>query len=105
MLSKRLPPQPIIDNNTPFCDSDSIKKENSATNDKASMSVIMRAEMRGEAAPSLKQAIREGNGAKNSKKNNTLFISERGTTFKEPTIDINKESELEEETTMVKYVK
>ncbi|TBU06219.1 hypothetical protein CWI39_0532p0020 [Hamiltosporidium magnivora] len=51
-----------------------------------------------------RRGLEEGNGAKNSKKNNTLFISERGTTFKQPTININEESELEEETTVLKEV-
>ncbi|TBU20696.1 hypothetical protein CWI38_0032p0010, partial [Hamiltosporidium tvaerminnensis] len=55
--------------------------------------------------PSFKQVSREEDGAKHLKgKNDTPLISERGTTNKEPTININDESYLEEETKVVKTV-
>ncbi|TBU12561.1 hypothetical protein CWI38_0710p0010 [Hamiltosporidium tvaerminnensis] len=51
----------------------------------------------------LKESV-NGYRAKNLKKNNNPFISQGATTFKEPTININEESELEEETTVLKEV-
>ncbi|TBU06412.1 hypothetical protein CWI39_0499p0010 [Hamiltosporidium magnivora] len=69
------------------------------------MGVIMRAEMHDEPTPPLKQASREEDGAKNFKtKNTTLLISEGETTLEEPTNNINEESDLEEETKVVKEV-
>ncbi|TBT98671.1 hypothetical protein CWI37_1650p0010 [Hamiltosporidium tvaerminnensis] len=69
------------------------------------MGVIMRAEMHWKPTPPLKEASREQECAKNLKtKNNTPLISEGGTTLKEPTININEESDLEEEATVVKEV-
>ncbi|TBT98376.1 hypothetical protein CWI37_1782p0010 [Hamiltosporidium tvaerminnensis] len=60
----------------------------------------MRAEMHEKPTSLLKQASREENGAKNLKtKNKAPFISKE-----EPTININKELKLEEETTLVKRV-
>ncbi|TBU04214.1 hypothetical protein CWI37_0168p0010 [Hamiltosporidium tvaerminnensis] len=71
----------------------------------ASMGVIMRAEMHEEPTPPLKEDKREEDGAKNFKpKNNTPLISQGGTTLEEPTNNINKESDLEEETKVVKVV-
>ncbi|TBU06589.1 hypothetical protein CWI39_0461p0010, partial [Hamiltosporidium magnivora] len=60
--------------------------------DRASMGVIMRAE------------IDENGDKTENKKNNTPHISEEGTTLDEPTNNINKESDLEEETEVVKEV-
>ncbi|TBU20067.1 hypothetical protein CWI38_0138p0040 [Hamiltosporidium tvaerminnensis] len=58
----------------------------------ASMGVIMRSEMHEEPTPSLKEAKREEDGAKNLKlKNNTPLISQGGITLEEPTININEE--------------
>ncbi|TBU01015.1 hypothetical protein CWI36_1464p0010, partial [Hamiltosporidium magnivora] len=56
---------------------------------RASMGVIMRAEMHEEPTPPLKEGKREEDGA---------------TTLEEPTNNINKESDLKEETKMVKEV-
>ncbi|TBU20684.1 hypothetical protein CWI38_0035p0070 [Hamiltosporidium tvaerminnensis] len=65
--------------------------------ERASMGVIMRAEMHEEPTPPLKEEKREEDGAKNFKpKNKAPFISQRGTTLEEPTNNINKESDLEE---------
>ncbi|TBU15716.1 hypothetical protein CWI38_0308p0060 [Hamiltosporidium tvaerminnensis] len=62
--------------------------------ERASISVIMRAEMH-----------EEEDGAKYFKpKNKAPFISQGGTTLEEPTNNINKESDLEEETKVVKEV-
>ncbi|KAK1351136.1 hypothetical protein LUQ84_000408 [Hamiltosporidium tvaerminnensis] len=73
--------------------------------ERASMGVIMRAEMHEEPTPPLKEEKREEDGAKNFKpKNNTPLISQGGTTLEEPTNNINKESDLEEETKVVKEV-
>ncbi|KAK1349590.1 hypothetical protein LUQ84_001247 [Hamiltosporidium tvaerminnensis] len=73
--------------------------------ERASMGVIMRAEMHEEPTLALKQASREEYGAKNFKpKNKAPFISQGGTTLEEPTNNINKESDLEEETIVVKEV-
>ncbi|TBU13171.1 hypothetical protein CWI38_0512p0060, partial [Hamiltosporidium tvaerminnensis] len=73
--------------------------------ERASMGVIMRAEMHEEPTPPLKEDKREEDGAKNFKpKNNTPLISQGGTTLEEPTNNINKESDLEEETKVVKVV-
>ncbi|TBT98526.1 hypothetical protein CWI39_2396p0010, partial [Hamiltosporidium magnivora] len=73
--------------------------------ERASMSVIMRSEMHEEPIPPLKEAKTEEDGAKNFKpKNKAPLISQGGTTLKEPTNNINKESDLEEETKVVKEV-
>ncbi|TBU10846.1 hypothetical protein CWI38_1517p0010, partial [Hamiltosporidium tvaerminnensis] len=73
--------------------------------ERASMGVIMRAEMHEEPTPPLKEGKREEDGAKNFKpKNKAPFISQGGTTLEEPTNNINKESDLEEETAVVKEV-
>ncbi|KAK1351092.1 hypothetical protein LUQ84_000365 [Hamiltosporidium tvaerminnensis] len=73
--------------------------------ERASMSVIMRAEMHEEPTLFFKEAKREEDGAKNLKpKNNTPLISQGGTTLEEPTNNINEESDLEEETKVVKEV-
>ncbi|TBU12947.1 hypothetical protein CWI38_0577p0020 [Hamiltosporidium tvaerminnensis] len=72
--------------------------------EKASMGVIMRAEMHEEPTPFLKEEKREEDGAKNFKpKNNTPLISQGGTTLEEPTNNINEKSDLEE-TEVVKEV-
>ncbi|KAK1350019.1 hypothetical protein LUQ84_001006 [Hamiltosporidium tvaerminnensis] len=69
------------------------------------MDVIMRTEMHEEQTPPLKEEKREENGAKNFKpKNKAPFILQGGTTFEEPTNNINEESDLEEETKVVKVV-
>ncbi|TBT97744.1 hypothetical protein CWI36_2733p0020 [Hamiltosporidium magnivora] len=69
------------------------------------MGVIMRAEMHEEPIPPLKEEKREEDGAKNFKlKNKAPFISQRGTTLEEPTNNINEESDLEEETKVIKEV-
>ncbi|TBU02459.1 hypothetical protein CWI38_0382p0010 [Hamiltosporidium tvaerminnensis] len=61
--------------------------------------------MHEEPTPPLKEDKREEDGAKNFKpKNNTPLISQGGTTLEEPTNNINKESDLEEETKVVKVV-
>ncbi|TBU06805.1 hypothetical protein CWI39_0421p0020 [Hamiltosporidium magnivora] len=53
----------------------------------------------------LKEAKREEDGVKILKpKNNTPLISQGGTTLEEPTNNINEESDLEEETKVVKEV-
>ncbi|TBU11607.1 hypothetical protein CWI38_1119p0010, partial [Hamiltosporidium tvaerminnensis] len=71
----------------------------------ASMGVIMRSEMHEEPTPPLKEAKREEDGGKILKtKNNTPLISQGGTTLEEPTININEESDLEEEAVVVKEV-
>ncbi|TBU03124.1 hypothetical protein CWI36_0983p0020 [Hamiltosporidium magnivora] len=67
------------------------------------MGVIMRAEMHEEPTPSLKEAKRDEDGFKIFLKN-TPLISERGTILEEPTININEESDLEEETGVVKEI-
>ncbi|KAK1350787.1 hypothetical protein LUQ84_000067 [Hamiltosporidium tvaerminnensis] len=73
--------------------------------ERASMCVIMRAEMHEGLKPYLKEEKREEDGAKNFKpKNKAPFISQGGTTLEEPTNNINKESDLEEETKVVKEV-
>ncbi|TBU11212.1 hypothetical protein CWI38_1319p0010 [Hamiltosporidium tvaerminnensis] len=67
--------------------------------ERASMGVIMRAEMHEEPTPPLKGDKREEDDAKNFKpKNNAPFILQGGTTLEEPTNNINEESDLEEET-------
>ncbi|TBU05654.1 hypothetical protein CWI36_0603p0030 [Hamiltosporidium magnivora] len=59
--------------------------------------------MHEEPIPSLKEAKTEEDDAKNFKpKNNTPHISQEGTTLEEPTNNINEESDLEEETKVVK---
>ncbi|TBU20194.1 hypothetical protein CWI38_0115p0030 [Hamiltosporidium tvaerminnensis] len=71
--------------------------------ERASMCVIMRTEMYEEPTPPLKEEKREEDGAKNFKpKNKAPFISQGGTTLEEPTNNINEESDLEEETKVVK---
>ncbi|TBU07020.1 hypothetical protein CWI38_2467p0010, partial [Hamiltosporidium tvaerminnensis] len=65
-----------------------------------SLGVILGAEMHRQLILPLKQVSREDDGAKN----NTLFISEGGITLDEPTININEESELEEEIEMVEIM-
>ncbi|KAK1349277.1 hypothetical protein LUQ84_001458 [Hamiltosporidium tvaerminnensis] len=73
--------------------------------ERASMGVIMRSEMHEEPTPSLKEEKREQDGAKILKpKNKVPFILQGGTTLEEPTNNINKESDLEEETIVVKEV-
>ncbi|TBU00589.1 hypothetical protein CWI36_1591p0020, partial [Hamiltosporidium magnivora] len=53
----------------------------------------------------LKEEKREEDGAKNFKpRNNTPLISQGGTTLEEPTNNINKESDFEEDTKVVKEV-
>ncbi|TBT97543.1 hypothetical protein CWI36_2840p0010 [Hamiltosporidium magnivora] len=55
----------------------------------------MRSEMHREPTPSLKEAKREEDGAKNLKpKNKATLISQGGTTLEEPIININEESDL-----------
>ncbi|TBU02479.1 hypothetical protein CWI39_1147p0010 [Hamiltosporidium magnivora] len=69
------------------------------------MDVIMRTEMHEEHTPPLKEEKREENGAKNFKpKYKAPFILQGGTTLEEPTNNINEESDLEEETKVVKVV-
>ncbi|TBU04204.1 hypothetical protein CWI36_0797p0010 [Hamiltosporidium magnivora] len=61
--------------------------------------------MHEEPTPPLKEAKREEDGGKILKtKNNTPLISQGGTTLEEPTININEESDLEEEAVVVKEV-
>ncbi|TBU12064.1 hypothetical protein CWI38_0914p0040 [Hamiltosporidium tvaerminnensis] len=73
--------------------------------ERASMGVIMRSEMHEELKPYLKEEKREEDGVKTLKpKNNTPLISQGGTTLEEPTNNINEESDLEEETIVVKVV-
>ncbi|TBU20477.1 hypothetical protein CWI38_0065p0090 [Hamiltosporidium tvaerminnensis] len=73
--------------------------------ERASMCVIMRSEMHEKPTPPLKGEKREEDGAKNFKpKNKAPLISQGGTTLEEPTNNINKESDLEEETKVVKEV-
>ncbi|TBU10594.1 hypothetical protein CWI38_1659p0010, partial [Hamiltosporidium tvaerminnensis] len=73
--------------------------------ERASMCVIMRAEMHEEPTPPLKGDKREENEAKNFKlKNKAPFILQGGTTLEEPTNNINEESDLEEETIVAKEV-
>ncbi|TBU02023.1 hypothetical protein CWI37_0574p0010 [Hamiltosporidium tvaerminnensis] len=73
--------------------------------ERASMGVIMRSEMHQEPTPFLKEAKREEDGVKILKpKNKTPTISQGGTTLEEPTNNINEESDLEEETILVKEV-
>ncbi|TBU11486.1 hypothetical protein CWI38_1182p0010, partial [Hamiltosporidium tvaerminnensis] len=73
--------------------------------ERASMGVIMRSEMHEEPIPPLKEAKTEEDGAKNFKpKNKAPFILQGGTTLEEPTNNINEESDLEEETKVVKEV-
>ncbi|TBU13318.1 hypothetical protein CWI38_0469p0010 [Hamiltosporidium tvaerminnensis] len=73
--------------------------------ERASMGVIMRSEMHEEPIPPLKEAKREEDGVKTLKpKNNTPLISQGGTTLEEPTNNKNEESDLEEETKVVKEV-
>ncbi|KAK1348404.1 hypothetical protein LUQ84_002408 [Hamiltosporidium tvaerminnensis] len=72
---------------------------------RASMGVIMRSEMYEEPTLLLKEEKREEDGAKNIKpKNKAPLISQGGTTLEEPTNNINEESDLEEETKVVKEV-
>ncbi|TBT99188.1 hypothetical protein CWI36_2064p0010 [Hamiltosporidium magnivora] len=72
---------------------------------RASMDVIMRSEMHEEPIPPLKEAKTEEDGAKNFKpKYKAPFILQGGTTLEEPTKAINEESDLEEETKVVKEV-
>ncbi|TBU02752.1 hypothetical protein CWI39_1094p0010, partial [Hamiltosporidium magnivora] len=53
----------------------------------------------------LKEAKRDEDGVKTeNKKNNTPHISQGGATLEEPTNNINEESDLEEETLVVKEV-
>ncbi|KAK1347779.1 hypothetical protein CWI38_0174p0050 [Hamiltosporidium tvaerminnensis] len=61
--------------------------------ERASMGVIMRAEMHEELTPPLKGEKREEDDAKNFKpKNKATFILQGGTTLAEPTDNINEES-------------
>ncbi|KAK1347525.1 hypothetical protein LUQ84_003060 [Hamiltosporidium tvaerminnensis] len=72
---------------------------------KASIGVIIRSEMHEKLEPPLKEAKTEEDGAKNLQpKNNTPLISQGGTTLEEPTNNINKESDLEEDTKVIKEV-
>ncbi|KAK1349666.1 hypothetical protein LUQ84_001318 [Hamiltosporidium tvaerminnensis] len=60
--------------------------------ERASMGVIMRSEMHEDPTPSLKEAKREEDGAKNFKpKNKAPLISQGGTTLEEPTNNINED--------------
>ncbi|TBU04733.1 hypothetical protein CWI36_0720p0010 [Hamiltosporidium magnivora] len=71
----------------------------------ASMGVIMRSEMHEEPIPPLKESKTEEDGEKNFKpKYKAPFILQGGTTLEEPTNNINEESDLEEETKVVKEV-
>ncbi|TBU10202.1 hypothetical protein CWI38_1945p0030 [Hamiltosporidium tvaerminnensis] len=73
--------------------------------ERASMCVIMRSEMHEEPTPPLKGEKREEDGVKILKpKNKTPPISQGGTTLEEPTNNINEESDLEEETIVVKEI-
>ncbi|TBU03296.1 hypothetical protein CWI37_0318p0010, partial [Hamiltosporidium tvaerminnensis] len=73
--------------------------------ERASMGVIMRSEMHEEPIPPLKEAKTEEDGAKNFKpKYKAPSILQGGTTLEEPTNNINEESDLEEETKVVKEV-
>ncbi|TBU18638.1 hypothetical protein CWI38_0233p0030 [Hamiltosporidium tvaerminnensis] len=73
--------------------------------ERASMGVIMRAEMHEEPKPPLKEEKGEEDGVRILKPKNTIpLISQGGTTLEEPTNNINKESDLEEETKVVKEV-
>ncbi|TBU12772.1 hypothetical protein CWI38_0635p0030, partial [Hamiltosporidium tvaerminnensis] len=64
-----------------------------------------KSEMHEEPTPPLKEEKREEDGVKTLKpKNNTPLISQGGTTLEEPTNNINEESDLEEETKVVKEV-
>ncbi|TBT97733.1 hypothetical protein CWI39_2783p0010, partial [Hamiltosporidium magnivora] len=73
--------------------------------ERASMGVIMRSEMHEKPTPPLKGEKREEDGVKFLKpKNYKPLISQEGTTLKEPTNNINEESDLEEETIVVKEV-
>ncbi|TBU10115.1 hypothetical protein CWI38_2010p0020 [Hamiltosporidium tvaerminnensis] len=55
----------------------------------------LESEMHREPTPSLKEAKREEDGAKNLKpKNKATLISQGGTTLEEPIININEESDL-----------
>ncbi|TBU08141.1 hypothetical protein CWI36_0176p0010, partial [Hamiltosporidium magnivora] len=73
--------------------------------ERASIGVIMRSEMHEEPTPPLKEAKRDEDGVKTeNKKNNTPHISQGGATLEEPTNNINEESDLEEETLVVKEV-
>ncbi|TBU10366.1 hypothetical protein CWI38_1817p0010 [Hamiltosporidium tvaerminnensis] len=73
--------------------------------ERASMGVVKRAEIHEGPKLSLKEAKREEDGAKNFKpKNKAPFILQGGTTLEEPTNNINEESDLEEETKVVKEV-
>ncbi|TBU06179.1 hypothetical protein CWI36_0499p0040 [Hamiltosporidium magnivora] len=61
--------------------------------------------MHEEPTPPLKEEKREEDGAKNLQpKNKAPLISQGVTTLEEPTNNINKESDLEEETKVVKEV-
>ncbi|TBU06595.1 hypothetical protein CWI36_0416p0010 [Hamiltosporidium magnivora] len=72
---------------------------------RASMGVIMRSEMHEEPKPPLEEAKREKDKAKNFKpKNKAPIISQGATTLEKPTNNINKESDLEEETKVVKEI-
>ncbi|TBU20028.1 hypothetical protein CWI38_0145p0010, partial [Hamiltosporidium tvaerminnensis] len=73
--------------------------------ERASMGVIMRSEMHEEPIPPLKESKTEEDGEKNFKpKYKAPFILQGGTTLEEPTNNINEESDLEEETIVVKEV-
>ncbi|TBU13263.1 hypothetical protein CWI38_0485p0040, partial [Hamiltosporidium tvaerminnensis] len=72
--------------------------------ERASMGVIMRAEMHEELKPYLKEEKREEDGAKNFKPKNKAPFIQGGTTLEEPTNNINLKSDLEEETAVVKEV-
>ncbi|KAK1350794.1 hypothetical protein LUQ84_000074 [Hamiltosporidium tvaerminnensis] len=71
--------------------------------ERASICVIMRAKMHEELKPYLKEEKREEDGAKKFKpKNKAPFIPQGRTTLEEPTNNINKESDIEEETKWLK---
>ncbi|TBU20514.1 hypothetical protein CWI38_0059p0060, partial [Hamiltosporidium tvaerminnensis] len=73
--------------------------------ERASMGVIMRSEVHEEPTPPLKEEKREEDGEKSFKpKNKAPLISQGGTTLEEPTNNINEESDLEEETIVVKEI-
>ncbi|TBU20600.1 transposase IS4 [Hamiltosporidium tvaerminnensis] len=82
-----------------------IMRQNEGKKDSLYIEVIMRSEMHEEPKLPLKEAKREEDGAKNYKpKNKAPLISQGGTTLEEPTNNINEQSDLEEETAVVKEV-
>ncbi|TBU05849.1 hypothetical protein CWI36_0566p0010 [Hamiltosporidium magnivora] len=72
-----------------------LKKTVETISFRASMGVIMRSEMHEEPIPPLKESKTEEDAP---------LISQGGTNLEEPTNNINKESDLEEETKVIKEV-